>query len=49
MSDKERKAVENVVRGRQPVLVALPVELSEDEDQPAEVEEEIEEVGGKEH
>merc|ERR1719209_2437953 len=31
MSDKERNAVENVVRGRQPVLVALPVELSEDE------------------
>ena len=25
MSDKERNAVENVVRGRQPVLVALPV------------------------
>ena len=25
MSDKERKAVENVVRGRQPVLVPLPV------------------------
>merc|ERR1719341_2909515 len=44
MSDKERKAVENVVRGRQPVLVPLPVELSEDEDQPAEVEEEEAEV-----
>ena len=27
MSEKERKAVENVVRGRQPVLVPLPVRL----------------------
>ena len=25
MSEKERNAVENVVRGRQPVLVPLPV------------------------
>merc|ERR1719220_903361 len=31
MSEKERNAVENVVRGRQPVLVPLPVELSEEE------------------
>jgi hypothetical protein len=44
MSEKERKAVENVVRGRQPVLVPLPVEVSEDEDvdQPTEVEEDEE-------
>ena len=28
MSDKEKKAVENVVRGRQPVLVPLPVRLT---------------------
>ena len=27
MSEKERNAVENVVRGRQPVLVPLPVSL----------------------
>merc|ERR1719220_2047031 len=31
MSEKERNAVENVVRGRQPVLVPLPVELREEE------------------
>merc|ERR1719400_634615 len=39
MSEKERNAVENVVRGRQPVLVPLPVELSEEEaDDPEQVE-----------